>query len=44
MFVERVLPASIIRRLGEEEMAAYRKPFASPGEDRRPTPAADDSD
>src|SRR5215831_14934666 len=37
MFVERVLPASIIRRLNEEEMAAYRKPFASPGEDRRPT-------
>jgi hypothetical protein len=37
MFVERVLPASIIRRLSEEEMAAYRKPFASPGEDRRPT-------
>jgi haloalkane dehalogenase len=37
MFVERVLPASIIRRLSEEEMAAYRNPFVSPGEDRRPT-------
>jgi haloalkane dehalogenase len=37
MFVERVLPASVMRRLSEEEMAAYRKPFASPGEDRRPT-------
>jgi haloalkane dehalogenase len=37
MFVERVLPGSIIRRLDEEEMAAYRKPFARPGEDRRPT-------
>jgi haloalkane dehalogenase len=37
MFVERVLPGSIIRRLDEEEMAAYRKPFAGPGEDRRPT-------
>src|SRR5262245_54637097 len=37
MFVERVLPASIIRRLSEEEMVAYPKPFASPGEDRRPT-------
>ena len=37
MFVERVLPASIIRRLSEKEMAAYREPFASPGEDRRPT-------
>jgi haloalkane dehalogenase len=37
MFVERVLPGSVIRRLSEEEMAAYRKPFTSPGEDRRPT-------
>ena len=37
MFIERVLPNSIIRRLSEEEMAAYRKPFARPGEDRRPT-------
>jgi haloalkane dehalogenase len=37
MFVERVLPNSVIRKLGEEEMAVYRKPFANPGEDRRPT-------
>jgi haloalkane dehalogenase len=37
MFVERVLPSSVIRRLSEEEMAAYRKPFAKPGEDRRST-------
>jgi haloalkane dehalogenase len=37
MFVERVLPGSILRRLGEEEMAEYRRPFANPGEDRRPT-------
>jgi len=37
MFVERVLPGSVIRKLGEEEMAVYRAPFASPGEDRRPT-------
>ena len=37
MFVERVLPNSIIRRLSEQEMAAYRKPFARAGEDRRPT-------
>jgi haloalkane dehalogenase len=37
MFVERVLPSSIIRRLDEEEMVAYRKPFARAGEDRRPT-------
>jgi haloalkane dehalogenase len=37
IFVERVLPSSIIRRLTEEEIAAYRKPFANSGEDRRPT-------
>ncbi|AOY91276.1 haloalkane dehalogenase [Cupriavidus sp. USMAA2-4] len=36
-FVERVLPASVLRPLGEAEMAAYRAPFAQPGEDRRPT-------
>lgn len=32
-----MLPASIIRKLSEEEMAEYRKPFLKPGEDRRPT-------
>lgn len=37
IFVERVLPGSIIRDLTEEEMAAYRAPFKTPGEDRRPT-------
>ncbi|MEQ8661802.1 MAG: haloalkane dehalogenase, partial [Gammaproteobacteria bacterium] len=37
LVVERVLPASILRQLGDEEMAAYRAPFASAGEDRRPT-------
>ena len=37
VFVERVLPASILRKLSDEEMAAYIKPFANPGEDRRPT-------
>jgi len=36
-FVERVLPASVLRPLGEEEMAEYRRPFAEPGEGRRPT-------
>jgi haloalkane dehalogenase len=36
-FVERILPASIIRDLTEEEMAEYRRPFLNPGEDRRPT-------
>jgi haloalkane dehalogenase len=37
VFVERVLPNSIIRRLTEDEMAAYCKPFVNSGEDRRPT-------
>lgn len=37
LFVERVLPGSILRTLSAEEMAAYRKPFLQPGEDRRPT-------
>jgi haloalkane dehalogenase len=36
-FVERVLPGSVMRKLSDEEMAEYRRPFASPGEDRRPT-------
>ena len=37
VFVERVLPGSIIRTLTTEEMDQYRKPFLNPGEDRRPT-------
>ncbi len=37
VFVERVLPGSIIRPLSDEEMAVYRRPFAEAGEDRRPT-------
>lgn len=37
VFVERVLPGSIIRKLTDAEMAVYRRPFASPGESRRPT-------
>jgi haloalkane dehalogenase len=37
VFVERVLPGSIVRALGAAEMAEYRRPFTSPGEDRRPT-------
>jgi haloalkane dehalogenase len=36
-FVERVLPGSILRKLADEEMAEYRRPFATSGEDRRPT-------
>lgn len=37
MFVENVLPASILRTLSDEEMDAYRAPFREPGEGRRPT-------
>lgn len=37
VFVERILPASIIRELSDEEMGEYRRPFQNPGEDRRPT-------
>ena len=36
-FVERVLPGSVIRQLSSTEMDHYRRPFANPGEDRRPT-------
>ncbi len=36
VFIEQVLPASIIRKLSVEEMTEYRKPFLKPGEDRRP--------
>ena len=36
-FVERVLPGSVIRQLSSAEMDHYRRPFANPGEDRRPT-------
>ena len=37
MFVERVLPGSVQRKLSDDEMAEYRRPFLEPGEDRRPT-------
>ena len=37
VFVERILPASVLRGLGEAEMAVYRRPFLEPGESRRPT-------
>ena len=37
VFVERVLPGSIIRALTDEEMDVYRRPFTQSGEDRRPT-------
>jgi haloalkane dehalogenase len=37
VFVERVLPGSILRKLTEAEMAEYRRPYLEPGESRRPT-------
>ncbi len=37
IFVEQVLPRSILRDLSDAEMAEYRRPFLEPGEDRRPT-------
>ena len=37
VFVENVLPASIIRKLEPKEQDEYRRPFARAGEDRRPT-------
>lgn len=30
VFIEQVLPASVVRRLSPEEMAAYRAPFSEP--------------
>jgi haloalkane dehalogenase len=37
VFVERVLPGSVLRGLSREEMAVYRRPYLAPGEARRPT-------
>jgi haloalkane dehalogenase len=37
VFVERILPASVLRGLTEEEMAVYRAPYLETGESRRPT-------
>jgi haloalkane dehalogenase len=37
VFVERILPSSIMRTLTESELAEYRRPFLIAGEDRRPT-------
>ena len=36
MFIEAVLPNSIIRKLQTDEMEMYRKPYIKQGEDRRP--------
>jgi haloalkane dehalogenase len=37
VFVERILPASVLRGLTEAEMTMYRKPYLEGGESRRPT-------
>jgi haloalkane dehalogenase len=37
VFVERVLPGSVLRKLGDAEMEVYRRPYREPGEGRRPT-------
>ena len=37
VFIERILPGSVIRKLTDEEMAVYRRPYLQPGESRRPT-------
>jgi len=37
LFVERILPASILRALSAAEMAEYRRPYLEAGECRRPT-------
>jgi haloalkane dehalogenase len=35
VFIETILPRSIIRTLDDDEMAEYRRPFLNAGEDRR---------
>ena len=37
VFVERILPASVLRGLTHEEMDKYREPFRQPGQSRLPT-------
>ena len=37
VFVEQVLPGAILRKLTDEEMNEYRRPFREAGEARRPT-------
>jgi len=36
-FIEKILPGAILRKMSDEDMAEYRRPFAEPGEGRRPT-------
>ncbi len=37
IFVEKILPASIMRKLSDAEMNNYRRPFLKSGSDRQPT-------
>lgn len=37
VFVERILPGSVLEPISEKDMAVYRKPYLEPGESRRPT-------
>ena len=37
MFVEKIIPAGVLRTLDQETHDAYRKPFSEAGEGRRPT-------
>ncbi len=37
LFVEKVLPAMVVRDLPAEVWAEYRRPYLTPGEDRRPS-------
>jgi haloalkane dehalogenase len=36
IFIERILPGSVLRGLTEAEMDVYRRPYREPGESRRP--------
>lgn len=35
--VENILPAAVLRKLSDDEMNVYRRPYKNPGESRRPT-------
>lgn len=37
VFVERILPGSVLAPIDEGDMAIYRSPYTEPGESRRPT-------
>lgn len=37
VFVERILPSSVLDPIPDEVMAVYRAPYEDPGESRRPT-------